>query len=138
MPDFRRTLLGRRLASDETHHTKVNNFVGLAVFSSDALSSVAYATQEILASLSTSGASLAGGLVLAGGASLFGLSVPVAIGIVGLLAILGTSYRQTIIAYPGGGGAYIVAKENLGEGAALVAGASLLTDYILTVATSVS
>lgn len=138
MPDFRRTLLGRRLASDETHHTKVNNFVGLAVFSSDALSSVAYATQEIMASLSTAGAGLAAGVVLAGGASIFGLSVPVAIGIVALLAILAISYRQTIIAYPGGGGAYIVAKENLGESAALVAGASLLTDYILTVATSVS
>ena len=138
MPDFRRTLLGRRLASDETHHTKVNNFIGLSVFSSDALSSVAYATQEIMASLSTAGAGLAGGLVLAGGASIFGLSVPVAIGIVGLLAILAVSYRQTIIAYPGGGGAYIVAKENLGESAALIAGASLLTDYILTVATSVS
>jgi amino acid transporter len=138
MADFKRTILGRRLASDETHHTKVNNFVGLAVFSSDALSSVAYATQEIMASLSTAGAGLAGGLVLAGGASLFGLSLPVAFGIVGLLTILAISYRQTIIAYPGGGGAYIVAKENLGESAALVAGASLLTDYILTVATSVS
>src|SRR5512145_1892244 len=91
-----------------------------------------------MASFSPAGAGLAGGLVLAGGASLFGLSVPVAIGIVGLLAILAISYRQTIIAYPGGGGAYIVAKENLGEGAALVAGASLLTNYILTVATSVS
>ncbi len=138
MPDFRRTLLGRRLASDETHHTKVSNFIGLSVFSSDALSSVAYATQEIMASLSTAGVGLAGGLILAGGASIFGLSVPVAMGIVGLLAILAVSYRQTIIAYPGGGGAYIVAKENLGESAALIAGASLLTDYILTVATSVS
>ncbi len=125
MPDFRRTLLGRRLASDETQHTKVNNFIGLSVFSSDALSSVAYATQEIMASLSTAGAGLAAGVVLAGGASIFGLSVPVAIGIVGLLTILAISYRQTIIAYPG-------------ESAALVAGASLLTDYILTVATSVS
>lgn len=138
MPDFRRTLLGRRLASDETQHTKVSNVIGLSVFSSDALSSVAYATQEIMASLSTAGIGLAGGLVLAGGASIFGLSVPVAMGIVGLLAILAVSYRQTIIAYPGGGGAYIVAKENLGESAALIAGSSLLTDYILTVATSVS
>jgi amino acid transporter len=138
MPDFRRTLLGRRLASDETQHTKVSNFIGLSVFSSDALSSVAYATQEIMASLSTAGVGLTAGVVLAGGASIFGLSVPVAIGIVCLLTILAISYRQTIIAYPGGGGAYIVAKDNLGEGAALVAGASLLTDYILTVATSVS
>jgi len=141
MPGIRRVLLGRRLASDETQHTKVSNFVGLSVFSSDALSSVAYATQEIMASLSTA---LHGGVAAAGvtagmaGYWLFGMSVPVAMGIVGLLIILGISYRQTILAYPTGGGAYIVAKENLGETAALVAGASLLTDYILTVAVSAS
>jgi amino acid transporter len=143
MPDFRRTLLGRRLASDETHHTKVNNFVGLSVFSSDALSSVAYATQEIMASLSTSmaahlGNGVAAGVATASMAGIFGLSIPVAFGIVGLLVILGISYRQTINAYPGGGGAYIVAKENLGELSAQTAGAALLTDYILTVAVSVS
>jgi amino acid transporter len=143
MTDFRRTILGRRLASDETHHTKVNNFVGLSVFSSDALSSVAYATQEILASLSNSmtahlGSGLAAGVVTASLAGVFGFSVPVAFGIVGLLVILGISYRQTINAYPGGGGAYIVAKENIGEVAAQTAGAALLTDYILTVAVSVS
>lgn len=140
MPQFRRFLLGRRLASDETHQTKVSNFIGLSVFSSDALSSTAYATQEIMASLSLSighhGASAAGAGLAA--SAVFGLSVPVAIGIVLLLVILGTSYRQTILAYPTGGGAYIVAKENLGETAALVAGASLLVDYILTVAVSVS
>jgi len=134
MLDFRRLLLGPRLASDETEHTKIGNFVGLAVFSSDALSSVAYATQEIMASLSASGLAL--GVVGAGW--LLGMSVPVACGIVALLLILGTSYRQTILAYPGGGGAYIVAKENLGKMAAQTAGASLLTDYILTVAASVS
>ncbi|HNX94120.1 MAG TPA: APC family permease [Holophaga sp.] len=141
MPDLRRFILGRRLASDETHHTKLSNTVGLAVFSSDALSSVAYATQEIMASLSMalhSGPAAVG--VAAGFAShwIFGLSIPVAIGIVALLVILGISYRQTILAYPTGGGAYIVAKENLGETSALVAGASLLTDYILTVSVSVS
>ncbi len=140
MPRIKRFLLGRRLASAETQHTKVSNFIGLSVFSSDALSSVAYATQEIMASLSSSlhhlglAAFTAGGLAHA----LFGLSVPVAIGIVGLLVVLGISYRQTILAYPTGGGAYIVAKENLGEIAALVAGSSLLIDYILTVAVSVS
>jgi len=140
MSSLRRFLLGRRLASDETHHTKVNNIVGLSVFSSDALSSVAYATQEIMASLSGSLHHLGLAAFTAGGAAhaLFGLSVPVALGIVVLLIILGTSYRQTILAYPTGGGAYIVAKENLGEIAALVAGASLLIDYILTVAVSVS
>jgi amino acid transporter len=143
MPDFRRTLLGRRLASDETHHTKVNNFVGLAVFSSDALSSVAYATQEIMASLSSNlpHGVAAVGLTAAGMTMIhpiFGLSIPVSLGIVALLVVLGIGYRQTIMAYPGGGGAYIVAKDNLGEVAAQTAGAALLTDYILTVAASVS
>jgi len=140
MADFRRLLLGRRLASDETHHTKISNPIALAVFSSDALSSVAYATQEIMASLSM--ALGHGGMAAAtGGAAalaIFGLSVPVAMGITGLLVVLAFSYRQTILEYPGGGGAYIVAKENLGETAAQTAGASLLIDYILTVAVSVS
>lgn len=139
MVTFRRLLLGRRLASGDTQHTKVNNFVGLAVFSSDALSSVAYATQEIMASLAT--AIPHGAVAVAAGAMvhpLFGMSVPVAFGIVGLLWMLGVSYRQTVLAYPTGGGAYIVAKDNLGEIPALVAGASLLIDYVLTVAVSVS
>jgi len=139
MPQLKRFVLGRRLASDETQHTQVSNFIGLSVFSSDALSSVAYATQEIMASLSTN----LHGIVAttAVGAAihpLFGLSIPVAFGIVALLVVLGIGYRQTITAYPGGGGAYIVAKENLGEVAALVAGASLLADYILTVSVSVA
>jgi len=139
MPQFKRIVLGRRLASDETHHTQVSNFIGLSVFSSDALSSVAYATQEIMASLSTNLHGIAA--TTAVGAAihpLFGLSIPVAFGIVALLVVLGIGYRQTITAYPGGGGAYIVAKENLGEVAALVAGASLLADYILTVSVSVA
>jgi len=141
MPDLRRVLLGRRLASDETHHSQVNNFIGLSVFSSDALSSVAYATQEIMASLST--AMGHGGMAVGAAGALaahwlFGLSIWVALGIVVLLIILGISYRQTIKAYPGGGGAYNVAKDNLGKVAAQTAGASLLTDYILTVAVSVS
>ena len=142
MSDLRRFLIGRRLASDETHHTQVNNFVGLAVFSSDALSSVAYATQEIMASLSSNlPAGVAAMSLTAAGMTvhpLFGLSIPVSMGIVGLLIVLGIGYRQTIMAYPGGGGAYIVAKDNLGELAAQTAGAALLTDYILTVAASVS
>jgi len=139
MSDLKRFLLGRRLASDETEHTKLNNFVGLSVFSSDALSSVAYATQEIMASLSLAIPHGIAAIALSGAINpLYRMSIPVAFGIVGLLIILGVGYRQTILAYPKGGGAYIVAKENLGEMAALVAGASLLTDYILTVATSVS
>ena len=139
MADFRRLLLGRRLASDETAHTKISNPIALAVFSSDALSSVAYATQEIMASLSMA-LGHGGAIVVTGVAAtaIFGLSVPVAIGIVILLTMLAFSYRQTIMEYPGGGGAYIVAKENLGELAAQTAGASLLIDYILTVAVSVS
>jgi len=139
MADFRRLLLGRRLASDETQHTRISNPIGLAVFSSDALSSVAYGTQEIMASLSMAlghgGAGIAAGVAAS---AVFGLSVPVAIGIVILLAILAVSYRQTIMEYPGGGGAYIVAKDNIGEMAALTAGGSLLIDYVLTVAVSVS
>jgi amino acid transporter len=140
MLNLRRILLGRRLSSEETQHARISNPIALAVFSSDALSSVAYATQEIMASLSGALAQAAGGAVLAGatGHALFGWSVPVALGIVGLLLILAVSYRQTILAYPGGGGAYIVALENLGDIPALTAGASLLIDYVLTVAVSAS
>ena len=140
MQNLRRILLGKRLSSEETHHTKISNPIALAVFSSDALSSVAYATQEIMASLSGSLMHAAGAGALAGAAghAIFGWSIPVALGIVALLMILAVSYRQTILAYPGGGGAYIVAMENMGDLAALTAGASLLIDYILTVAVSAS
>jgi amino acid transporter len=140
MQSLRRILLGRRLSSEETHHNKISNPIALAVFSSDALSSVAYATQEIMASLSGSLLQATGAGILAGAAghAIFGWSIPVALGIVGLLMILAISYRQTILAYPGGGGAYVVAMENLGDIAALTAGASLLIDYILTVAVSAS
>ncbi len=104
----------------------MRKIVGLAVFASDALSSTAYATEEIL-------------LILAlAGAGAFHLSLPIAAAIAVLLAIVTISYRQTIFAYPNGGGAYIVARDNLGELAAQVAGAALLTDYILTVAVSIS
>jgi amino acid transporter len=130
MLTFRRFLLGRRLTSEEILETKISNPIGLAVFSSDALSSVAYATQEIMAPLTAAVAIM--------GAGVLGWSWWVALGIVGLLLVLNISYRQTIHAYPGGGGAYIVAKDNLGEIAAQTAGASLLIDYILTVAVSIS
>jgi len=132
MPNYRSLLLGRRLASEESHETKISNPIALAVFSSDALSSVAYGTGEIMAVL---GPYMA---MAAFGPAVLSWSWPVALGIVGLLAILTISYRQTIFAYPGGGGAYTVAKENLGEVPAQVAGASLLVDYVLTVAVSVS
>jgi len=132
MANVRRFLLGRRLASEESHEARISNPVALAVFSSDALSSVAYATGEIMAVL---GPYMA---MAAFGPAVLSWSWPVAVGIVLLLTILTISYRQTIFAYPSGGGAYIVAKENLGEVPAQVAGASLLVDYVLTVAVSVS
>lgn len=119
-------LIGKPLANQEAPHQTIGKFIGLAVFSSDAMSSVAYAPQEMLLILS------------AAGVTAFGISIPLAIAIVFLLAILTTSYQQTIHAYPGGGGAYIVARDNLGELPAQTAGAALLMDYILTVSVSVS
>ena len=125
-----RILIGKPLATAEGQHQTIGKAVGLAVFASDALSSTAYATQEILVVLS-------GAVALAGTGAL-ALSVPIAMAIVALLAVVTISYRQTIFAYPGGGGAYIVARDNLGEVPALIAGGALLTDYILTVAVSIS
>ncbi len=123
-------LIGKPISTADAHHQTIGKIVGLAVFASDALSSTAYATEEIL-------------VVLAGAATLVGtqalsLSIPISIAIVMLLVVVTISYRQTIFAYPGGGGAYIVARDNLGELPAQIAGAALLTDYILTVAVSVS
>ncbi|MBP7690859.1 MAG: APC family permease [Anaerolineales bacterium] len=125
-PNWRSWLIGNPLATAEAAHQTISKKVGLAVFASDALSSTAYATDEILIVLG-----------LAGAAALT-FSLPVAIAIIILLAILTISYEQTIHAYPSGGGAYIVSRDNLGENAAQVAGAALLTDYILTVAVSIS
>jgi amino acid transporter len=119
-------LIGRPLQAADAPHETIGKFVGLAVFASDALSSTAYATQEILF------------ILVAAGVGAFTFAFPIAIVIVGLLAIVTLSYEQIIHAYPGGGGAYIVARDNLGELPAQVAGASLLTDYILTVAVSIS
>src|SRR5512139_572573 len=123
---WRSWLIGRPLATADAPHQTIGKLVGLAVFASDALSSTAYATQEILVVLAFVGASA------------FGLAFPISLAIVGLLTILTLSYEQTIHAYPGGGGAYIVARDNLGELPAQTAGAALLTDYILTVAVSIS
>ena len=121
-------LVGRPLPTRDLVHQHVGKAIGLAVFASDALSSTAYATEEILFILALAG----------GGAAVLGLSIPLAVAIAALLVIVTISYRQTIYAYPNGGGAYIVARDNLGEVAAQVAGAALLTDYILTVAVSIS
>ena len=123
---WRTWLIGRPLATADAPHQTIGKWVGLAVFASDALSSTAYATQEIL-------------LILAmAGMGAFRYAFPVSVAIVALLIILTISYEQTIHAYPGGGGAYIVTRDNLGEAPAQTAGAALLTDYILTVAVSIS
>lgn len=124
--DWHSWLLGRPLATADAPHQTISKSVGLAVFASDALSSTAYATQEILVILA-----------FAGTAAL-GFAVPISIAIVVLLGVLTISYEQTIHAYPGGGGAYIVSRDNLGELPAQTAGAALLTDYVLTVAVSIS
>jgi len=121
-----RFLVGRPLSTADAPHQTIGKFLGLAVFSSDAMSSVAYAPQEILIILAVAGATA------------FHLSVPIALGICALLAILIFSYEQTIHAYPDGGGAYIVARDNIGKTPALTAAAALLTDYILTVSVSIS
>ncbi|MCZ7542312.1 MAG: APC family permease [Anaerolineae bacterium] len=125
---LKRLLIGEPLPTRALAHQTVNRVIGLAVFASDALSSTAYATEEILIILAMAGLS----------ASVLGLSIPIAVAISVLLAIVAISYRQTIYAYPNGGGAYIVARDNLGELPAQIAGAALLTDYILTVAVSIS
>ncbi|MCX6027763.1 MAG: APC family permease [Chloroflexi bacterium] len=119
-------LIGRPLSTADAPHQAISKVVGLAVFSSDAMSSVAYGPQEMMLVLAAAG-------VIG-----FSYAVPLAIAIVALLTILTISYQQTIHAYPSGGGAYIVARDNLGELPAQIAGAALLTDYILTVAVSIS
>src|SRR3954469_11939403 len=123
---FKRVLFGQPLASDRLEHERLNKKTALAVLSSDAISSVAYATEQTLLVL-----------VILGGMAL-NYVVPISAVIVGLLVLVALSYRQTIFAYPGGGGSYTVAKDNLGTMPGLVAAAALLTDYILTVAVSIS
>jgi amino acid transporter len=122
----RRAVFGRPLASDEESEERLSVPKALAVFSSDNLSSVAYATEAIMFTL------------LAAGTAAFWLTIPISVLIVLILGIIVVSYRQTIRAYPGGGGSYIVAKENLGVLAGLIAAAALLTDYVLTVSVSVA
>ncbi|HZJ21743.1 MAG TPA: APC family permease [Anaerolineales bacterium] len=119
-------LTGRPLPTADAEHETIGKAVGLAIFASDALSSTAYATQEML-------------VILAGAGTLaFGYVFPISIVIVGLLAIVVISYTQIIYAYPGGGGAYIVAYDNLGQFPALVAASVLLMDYVLGVSVSIS
>ena len=129
MAILKRLLVGRPLATTEQEHQRIPKVIGLAVFSSDAISSTAYATEEILFVTAVGASSLMLGLETL---------IPIAIAVALLLAIVAFSYRQTIFAYPSGGGSYVVSRENLGENPSLVAAASLLVDYILTVAVSIS
>ncbi|MEY2407300.1 MAG: hypothetical protein QOG39_2216, partial [Acidimicrobiaceae bacterium] len=124
---LKRLLVGKPIPTADEGHQRLIKIIALAVFASDAISSTAYAGEEIL-------------LVLVPVAGLRSLDylIPISIVVVILLAIVVTSYRQTLFAYPSGGGSYIVSRENLGETPSLVAGASLLVDYILTVAVSIS
>ena len=121
-------LVGNPLKTAQVVHERLSKKAALAIFSSDALSSTAYATEEILLVLAVAAA--------AGQSYAFYYVIPVSLGIGTLLAIVAASYRQTIHAYPSGGGAYIVAKENLGATSGLTAGAALLVDYVLTVSVS--
>src|SRR3954467_5742679 len=125
----KRILVGRPLANTQMEEQKNSKTIALAVYSSDALSSTAYATEEILFVTAVGGSSLALGL---------SKLVPIAIVVAVLLAVVIVSYRQVIFAYPDGGGAYVVSRENIGETSSLVAGASLMVDYVLTVAVSIS
>jgi len=122
----KRILVGKPIHTKHAHHERLPKVFALPVFASDALSSVAYATQEIMAQL------------LFAGVAFFSLAMPISFAIVALLVIVATSYYQTIHAYPMGGGSYRVSTDNLGSIAGRVAGASLLIDYVLTVAVSVS
>src|SRR3954471_24331478 len=120
---LKRLLVGRPLATTQMEEQKLTKTIALAIFSSDALSSTAYATEEILFVAALGASSLALGL---------SKLVPISLVVAGLLAIVITSYRQVIFAYPDGGGAYVVSKQNIGEMPGLVAGASLMVDYVLT------
>jgi amino acid transporter len=123
---IRRALIGRRLRSADEIRERIGVLKGLAVFASDNISSSAYATEEIMR------------VLLLAGAGALALTMPVTIAIVAVLAIVVISYQQTIGAYPNGGGSYIVASDNLGPGAGLVAAGALLTDYVLTVSVSIA
>ena len=128
--ELKRFIIGRALKTEQAAHERLSKKTALAVFSSDALSSTAYATEEILLVLAVAAAATHG--------QSFFYVLPVSLGIAMLLAIVAISYRQTIHAYPSGGGAYIVAKENLGTTPGLVAAAALLVDYVLTVSVSIA
>ncbi|GCE28469.1 amino acid permease [Dictyobacter alpinus] len=122
----KRALIGAPLATSQAEHERLTKVKALAVLSSDAISSVAYATEACM------------GILIFAGLSSLHMILPISIAIIVLLAIVAVSYSQTIPAYPGGGGSYIVAKDNLGTNAGLIAAAALLIDYVLTVSVSVA
>ncbi|MDR3688465.1 MAG: APC family permease [Fimbriimonas sp.] len=126
MHRIRRFLLGAPIPTSRAHHERLSPFLGLPVFSSDSLSSVAYATEAIL------------GVLILGSTGYLSHQIFISIAIVVLIVIIAFSYQQTIHAYPSGGGSYIVASENLGETAGLFAAAALLIDYVLTVSVSIA
>ena len=130
MASLKRLLVGSPIRTARLAHERLTKKTALAIFASDALSSTAYATEQILLVLAAA--------YIAGQGFAFSRVIPISIAISLLLVIVAISYRQTIYAYPSGGGAFIVAKDNLGTLAGLVAGASLLVDYILTVSVSVA
>ncbi len=123
---LKRVLLGSPIPTTLAKHERLGRVTGLAVFASDALSSVAYATEATLL------------VLVAAGTAALGYAVPIGVAIAALIAIVASSFRQSILAYPQGGGAYVVTRENLGTYPSLVAGAALLIDYVLTVAVSVA
>jgi amino acid transporter len=125
----KRFLIGKPIPTSEDAHQRLSKKIALPVFASDAISSTAYATEEILIVFLSLGAV---------GMAAYSMLVPISLIVIALLTIVVISYRQTIFAYPNGGGSYIVSKENLGEYPGLVAGASLLIDYVLTVCVSVA
>ena len=127
---LKRLLVGKAKKTAQAVHERLTKKTGLAVFASDALSSTAYASEEILLVLAVAFAS--------GVTNSFNYVVPITLVIAVVLIIVATSYRQTVLAYPSGGGAYIVAKDNLGTMPGLIAGAALLVDYVLTVSVSIS
>jgi amino acid transporter len=126
LSQFKHFVVGHPIPSHRAHHERLSRVTGLAVLSSDPLSSVAYATEEILR------------VLILAGAGAMSFANPIGLVIAAILAVVVFSYRQTIYAYPSGGGAYLVAKNNLGTTAALVAAAALLIDYVLTVAVSIA
>lgn len=125
-PSLKKFFVGSPISNAEAQHQRLSKKKALATFASDPLSSVAYATEEILL------------VLMLAGTSVLNISIPISLAIVALLFIVVISYRQTIYSYPGGGGAYVVAQENLGKLPGLTAASALLTDYILTVSVSVA